>query len=106
MKFYCVLGDHDRPKRRRDMPPQKLFEIRVLGENELEWEEVNGVLIAGISNMRSKRVKELREELKKFDSIESWLSKLKRRVKQFNICFPTYKLKVSEKWIVSRVALS
>ena len=40
------------------------------------------------------------------NSIESWFSKLERRIKQFNICFPSYKLKVSEKWIVSWVALS
>ncbi|TDA26384.1 MAG: DNA repair exonuclease [Archaeoglobi archaeon] len=68
MKFYCVLGDHDRPKR-KGMPPHKLFDIRVLGVNELEWEEVNGVLIAGISNMRGKLAEILRQEMAKFDSI-------------------------------------
>jgi transposase-like protein len=40
------------------------------------------------------------------NSIESWFSKLKRRIKQFNVCFPTYKTRVSEKWIISWVALS
>jgi transposase-like protein len=51
----------------------------------------------------------LRHERKTFgirNSIESWFSKLKRRIKQFNVCFPSYKLKVSEKWITSWVALS
>jgi len=38
--------------------------------------------------------------------IERCFSGLKRRVKQLNICFLTYKLKVSEKWITSWVALS
>lgn len=66
MKFYCVLGDHDRPKR-RGMPPHKLFELRVLGVNGLEWEEIDGVLIAGISNLRGKMVELLKEEMKKFD---------------------------------------
>jgi len=68
MKFYCVLGDHDRPKR-RGMPPHKLFEIRVLGVNGLEWEDVNGILIAGISNLRGKMAEQLKEEMKKFDSL-------------------------------------
>jgi hypothetical protein len=40
------------------------------------------------------------------DSIESWFSKLKRRIKQFNVYIPSYKLKISEKWITSWVALS
>jgi DNA repair exonuclease SbcCD nuclease subunit len=68
IRFYCVLGEHDRPKR-RGMPPHKLFELRVLGVNGLEWEEVNGVLIAGISNLRGKMVELLRDEIKRFDSI-------------------------------------
>ncbi|MEM0481424.1 MAG: hypothetical protein QXM16_00835 [Nitrososphaerota archaeon] len=40
------------------------------------------------------------------NAIESWFSKLKRRIKQFNTCSPTYRPKVSEKWIRSWVALS
>jgi len=68
MKFYCVLGDHDRPKR-RGMPPHKLFEIRVLGVNGLEWEDVNGILIAGVSNLRGRMAELLKEEMKKFDAL-------------------------------------
>jgi len=40
------------------------------------------------------------------NAIESWFSKLKRRIKQFNTCFPTYRPKVSEKWIKAWVTLS
>jgi ribosomal protein S20 len=36
---------------------------------------------------------------KKFNRI--LVSKLRRRIKQFNVCLLTYKLKVSEKWIAS-----
>lgn len=68
MKVYTVLGDHDTPKR-RGMPPHKLFDIRVLGAGKLEWEEVDGVLIAGISNLRGRSIALLKEELKKFDAI-------------------------------------
>jgi len=68
MKIYTVLGDHDTPKR-RGMPPHKLFDIRVLGIGKLEWEELEGVLIAGISNLRGKGILLLKEELKKFDKI-------------------------------------
>ncbi|WP_290597207.1 MULTISPECIES: metallophosphoesterase family protein [unclassified Archaeoglobus] len=68
MKMYTILGDHDVPKR-RGMPPHKLFDIRVLGVGRLEWEEVNGVLIAGISNLRGRGVELLKEEFKKFDAI-------------------------------------
>jgi transposase-like protein len=35
------------------------------------------------------------------NSIESWFSKLKRRIKQFNTYFLTYKTRVSEKWVIS-----
>jgi len=31
------------------------------------------------------------------NSIESWFSKLKRRIRQFNICFPSYKPRVFRK---------
>ena len=68
MRVYTVLGDHDMPKR-RGMPPHKLFDIRVLGVGRLEWDEVDGVLIAGISNLRGRGVELLKEELKKFDAI-------------------------------------
>ena len=40
------------------------------------------------------------------NSIEQWFSKLKRRIKQFNNYFPTYKPKTSERWITSWTALS
>jgi len=68
IKIYTVLGDHDKPKR-KGMPPHKLFDIRVLGVGRLEWEEVDGVLIAGISNLRGRGVELLKNELKKFDAI-------------------------------------
>jgi transposase-like protein len=47
-----------------------------------------------------------RKTFGKRDSIESWFSKLKRRTKQFNVCFPTYSPRVSERWIRAWVALS
>jgi len=68
VRIYTVLGDHDRPKR-RGMPPHKLFDLRVLGVGGLEWEEVDGILIAGISNLRGRMAELLKEELKKFDQI-------------------------------------
>jgi len=40
------------------------------------------------------------------NSIEQWLSRLKRRIRQFNICFPTYKTKTTERWIRAWTALS
>jgi len=40
------------------------------------------------------------------NAIESWFSRLKRRMRQFNVCFPTYSTGVSERWIRSWVALS
>jgi transposase-like protein len=40
------------------------------------------------------------------NSIESWFSKLKRRIRQFNVCFPTYSPRVLESWIRVWVALS
>lgn len=68
IKIYTILGDHDMPKR-RGMPPHKLFDIRVLGVGKLEWEEVDGVLVAGISNIKGRGVGLLKNELKKFDVI-------------------------------------
>jgi DNA repair exonuclease SbcCD nuclease subunit len=67
IKFVGVLGEHDIPKR-RGMMPHRLFNFPTLGTNfELEHLEINGVLFAGISNMRSKYSDHLKEELKKFD---------------------------------------
>ncbi|MEM2650687.1 MAG: hypothetical protein QXU87_01255 [Candidatus Caldarchaeum sp.] len=40
------------------------------------------------------------------NTIESWFSGLKRRIKQFNTCSPTYRPKVPEKWIKAWVSLS
>ncbi|MEM1947038.1 MAG: hypothetical protein QXF95_08530 [Candidatus Caldarchaeum sp.] len=40
------------------------------------------------------------------NAIESWFSGLKRRIKQFNTCFPTYRPKVAERWIKAWVALT
>jgi DNA repair exonuclease SbcCD nuclease subunit len=68
MKVFTVLGDHDTPKR-RGMAPHKLFDVPVLGIGKLEWVEVDGVLIAGISNLKGTLVDHLKKELSKFDSI-------------------------------------
>jgi len=68
MKVFTVLGDHDTPKR-RGMPPHKLFDVPVLGVGKLEWVEVDGILIAGISNLRGTLVDHLKRELSKFDTI-------------------------------------
>lgn len=68
MRVYTVLGDHETPKR-RGMIPHRLFDIRVLGIGKLEWEEVDGVLIAGISNLKGRGTELLKEEIRKFDAI-------------------------------------
>lgn len=68
MKIFTILGDHDIPKR-RGMPPHKLFDVPVLGVGRLEWVEVDGVLIAGISNLKGRGVELLKNELKNFDKI-------------------------------------
>ena len=69
VKIISILGDHDIPKR-RGLPPHSLFdEIIVLGVGKLEWVEVDGVLIAGISNLRGKGIELLKTELRKFDTI-------------------------------------
>ncbi|MEM2303603.1 MAG: DNA repair exonuclease, partial [Candidatus Bathyarchaeia archaeon] len=69
VKLITVLGDHDFPKR-RGLPPHSLFEeVKVLGVGELEWLEVDGVLIAGISNLRGRSVELLKTELQKFDQV-------------------------------------
>jgi len=66
MKIFTVLGDHDTPKR-RGMPPHTLFDIPILGIGKLEWVEVDGILIAGISNLRLGDY--LKKELSKFDAV-------------------------------------
>lgn len=67
IKIVTVLGDHDKPKR-RSMIPHKIFNIPVLGaDGKLEGIEVDGVLIAGISNMKEPFVEDLKEEMKRFD---------------------------------------
>ena len=38
--------------------------------------------------------------------IEQWSSRLKRRIRQFNIFFPTYNIKTTERWIKAWTALS
>jgi len=51
----------------------------------------------------------IRHRRKKFglrNSIEQWFSKLKRRTRQFNNYSPTYKPKISERWITSWAVLS
>jgi DNA repair exonuclease SbcCD nuclease subunit len=75
VKLITVLGDHDFPKR-RGLPPHSLFEeVRVLGVGGLEWLEVDGVFIAGISNIRGRSVELLKTELQKFDQVASRYSK-------------------------------
>jgi len=75
VKLITVLGDHDFPKR-RGLPPHSLFEeVKVLGVGELEWLEVDGVLIAGISNLRGRSVELLKTELQKFDQVADSYSK-------------------------------
>ena len=75
VKLITVLGDHDFPKR-RGLPPHSLFEeVRVLGVGELESIEVDGVLIAGISNIRGRSIELLKMELQKFDQVAGKYSK-------------------------------
>jgi len=69
IKIFTILGDHDKPKRRA-MIPHKIFNIPVLGAaGMLESVEVNGVLIAGISNMKGIYTGKLREEIQRFDTL-------------------------------------
>ena len=68
MKIFTILGEHDTPKRRA-MVPHKLFDIPVLGIGELEYHEVNDVLVAGISNLKGILTEHLKSELRKFDDI-------------------------------------
>ena len=66
--FYCVLGDHDTPKR-KGMPPHALFNIKLLGVYGLETIRKDDVLIAGISNLKGRGIPLLKRELKRFDVI-------------------------------------
>lgn len=75
IKFISVLGDHDTPKRRGLYPHSLFDEVKVLGIGELEHINLNGILIAGISNLRGRSIEVLRSELKKFDSIAKNYSK-------------------------------
>ncbi|MDF2954882.1 metallophosphoesterase [Candidatus Alkanophaga liquidiphilum] len=75
VRFYAVLGDHDTPKR-RGMPPHTLFDIHILGTNgtlqhTILRESGEEVLLAGISNLKGRRVQNLNEELRKFDRLAS-----------------------------------
>ncbi|MEM3588981.1 MAG: hypothetical protein QXF43_04590 [Nitrososphaerales archaeon] len=38
--------------------------------------------------------------------IEFWFIKLKRRIRQFNVCFPTNRPETAEKWIKAWIALT
>jgi exonuclease SbcD len=75
VKFFAVLGDHDRPKS-RGIAPQLIFEdqIHILGVNGCEEHQVVSVnneeiLVAGLSNLsRGYRVM-LLEELKKLSNL-------------------------------------
>ena len=55
------------------------------------------------------KVLEIRHRRETFgmrNTIEQWFSKLKRRIRQFNIFFPTYNIKTTERWIKAWTALS
>ncbi len=73
IKYFAVLGDHDRP-RKRDYPAPNLFDflgIRVLGINELEHEVLHidnkELLVAGLSNLKGIYANRILEEFKKAD---------------------------------------
>lgn len=75
IKFFAVLGDHDRPKA-RGMPPHQLFDdrIRTLGvKGTAEHKEVNingeKILIVGLSNLSRTYSPLLADELKKLENI-------------------------------------
>jgi len=76
VKFFAVLGDHDKPKI-RGMPPHMLFEdqIQILGVGgtaEYQSLMVDGkeILVAGISNLSQMYRAVLAEELKKLGSLK------------------------------------
>ncbi|MEM0163548.1 MAG: exonuclease SbcCD subunit D [Thermoplasmata archaeon] len=73
IKYFAVLGDHDRP-RKRDYPAPNLFDflgIKVLGINELEHEVLHidnkELLVAGLSNLKGIYANRILEEFKKAD---------------------------------------
>jgi DNA repair exonuclease SbcCD nuclease subunit len=77
VKFFAVLGDHDKPKI-RGMPPHRLFEdqIQTLGVGGIAEHQkisVDGkeVLVAGISNLSQMYRALLTEELKKLGSLKA-----------------------------------
>jgi len=77
VKFFAVLGDHDKPKI-RGMPPHRLFEdqIQILGiggtaEHQSIMVEGKEILVAGISNLSQMYRAVLAEELKKLGSLKT-----------------------------------
>ncbi|HIH40131.1 MAG TPA: exonuclease SbcCD subunit D [Halobacteria archaeon] len=75
IKIFSILGDHDKPKRRA-MIPHKIFNMPVLGAaGTLEGIEVDGVLIAGISNLKGIYIDKLKDEIKRFDTISKGYKK-------------------------------
>ena len=65
IQFYTVLGDHDRPKR-SDLPSARIFDflgVHLLGADGYQSRELDfdgeKILLAGISNMKGLRAKEL-----------------------------------------------
>jgi len=75
VKFFAVLGDHDKPKA-RGMPPHKLFDdqiqtLGVSGTAEHQQVTVDGkkVLVAGISNLSRTYRSVLVDELKKLGKL-------------------------------------
>ncbi|MGC8496981.1 MAG: metallophosphoesterase [Thermoplasmata archaeon] len=73
IKYFAVLGDHDRP-RKRDYPAPNLFDflgIKVLGINGLEHEVVHidnkELLVAGLSNLKGIYANRILEEFEKAD---------------------------------------
>ena len=99
MKFLTVLGEHDMP-RSRAMVPHSLFDLKILGLRTLGSVEIDGVLFAGISNLRGMYSKQLLEELKKFDSIAGKYKKsvlvLHQAIKRFLPFEGAYQLELTD----------
>lgn len=77
VKFFAVLGDHDKPKI-RGMPPHRLFDdqIQTLGvggvaEHQSLTVDGKEILVAGISNLSQMYRAVLAEELKKLGSLKT-----------------------------------
>jgi DNA repair exonuclease SbcCD nuclease subunit len=77
VKFFAVLGDHDKPKI-RGMPPHMLFEdqIQILGvggtaEHQSLMVDGKEILVAGISNLSQMYRAVLAEELKRLGSLKT-----------------------------------